>query len=283
MAQLYRKSALDKISNPEQLDKALTVTTPLSWLALVALTLVVIVTLVWSIVGRIPVTITAEGVITNPTGVNAVYAREKGTVKWINISEGSELHIDVPTPVLSYTDSNGEEKTLYSDQVGTVSSVNVNVGDKLENGTLVARVTPSVTHNKTSGYDQVVVCYIDLRDRSKIHRQADGGLFVNIYLTGEDSQKNGYMVARVINIDATIDTEGSHAKNVLGSNANTVAVTCELILDDSTASGYFWSNSSGAARAAESDDTIVSAKFIVEEIPPIKKLSEKLAELWGGK
>ena len=25
------------------------------------------------------------------------------------------------------------------------------------------------------------------------------------------------------------------------------------------------------------------AKFVVEEIPPIKKLSEKLAELWGGK
>ena len=283
MAQLYRKSALDKISDPEQLDKALTVTTPLSWLALVALTLVIVVTLIWSIVGRIPVTITADGVITNPTGVNAVYAHEKGVVKWVNVSEGTQLHIDQPTPILSYTDSTGEEKTLFSDQVGTVSAVNVRVGVQLENGTLVARVTPAVTHNGTTGYDQVVVCYLDLRDRSKIHRQADGGLFVNIYLTGEDSQRNGYMVARVINIDATIDAEGDHAKTVLGANPNTIAVTCELILDNSTASGYYWSNGSGAARVRESDDTIVSAKFIVEEIPPIKKLSEKLAELWGGK
>ena len=282
MAQLYRKSALDKISNPEQLDKALTVTTPLSWLALAAITLIVVVTLVWSIVGRIPVTISAEGIITNPTGVSAVYAHEKGVVKWVNVTEGTELHIDNPTPILSYTDSKGKEQILYSDQVGTVSSVNVKAGDSLDNGTLVVRVTPSVTHNEKAGYDQVVVCYINLGDRSKIKRYADGGLYVNIYLTGEDSQRNGYMMARVINIDSTIDADGSHAKNVLGANANTIAVTCELLLDESTASGYYWSNNAGGSRVQEVDDTLINAKFVVEEIPPIKKLSEKLAELWGG-
>ncbi len=276
--QLYRKAALDRISNPEQLDKALTVTSPLSWLALAAMTLIVVVTVVWSIVGRIPVTITAKGVITNPTGVSAIYAHENGVVKWVNVSEGSELHIDPQTPVLVYTASNGEERTLYSDQVGRVSSVNVKVGDSLDNGTLVARVTPTVTANGKSGYDQVVVCYLSLSDRSKIKP----GLKVNIYLTGEDSQKNGHMVARVISIDSTIDTNGSHAKNVLGAETQTVAVTCELYLDPETASGYFWSNDSGSARSQERDDTPVTAKFVVEEIPPIKKLSEKLAELWGG-
>lgn len=283
MAQLYRKSALEKISSPEQLDKALTVTSPLSWLALAAVTLIIVVTLIWSIVGRIPVTVTADGVITNPTGVCAVYAREKGVVKWINVAEGSQLHIDNPTAILTYTDANGEEQTLFSDQVGTVSSVNVKVGDALENGTLVARVTPSVTHNQKAGYDQVVVCYLKLADRSKIRRWADGGLYVNVYLTGEESQRNGYMVARVTNIDATIDPSNPHAKAVLGAENNTVAVICEIILDDSTASGYYWSNSSGGSRVQETDDTPVSAKFVVEEIPPIKKLSEKLAELWGGK
>ncbi len=33
MANLYRKSFLEKLEMPEQLDKAITITSPLSWLA----------------------------------------------------------------------------------------------------------------------------------------------------------------------------------------------------------------------------------------------------------
>lgn len=283
MAQLYRKSALEKLQSPEQLDKALTVTSPMSWLVLVALTLIIVVTVIWSFVGKIPITVTANGLITNPTGVSSVYAMERGTVKWINVTPGSKLHVDNPTPILTYTDSSGEEKTLYSDQIGTVSSVNVSVGGSLENGTEVITVTPDITHNSTTGNDQVVVVYVSLADRSKIKRDADGGNDVNIYLTGEDSQKNGYMVGRIVNIDGTVNVGDSHAKTVLGAEVNTIAVTCELYLDKDSASGYFWSNAAGAARGQERNDTPVSAKFVVEEMPPIKLLFEKLAELWGGK
>ena len=65
MAELYRKSALERISSPEQLDKALKVTSPMSWLALLAVTLIVVVTVIWSIVGTIPVTVTTSGVISS--------------------------------------------------------------------------------------------------------------------------------------------------------------------------------------------------------------------------
>ena len=46
MAQIYRKTALDKISSPEQLDKSLKITSPLSWLVLLGLTLIVIVAVI---------------------------------------------------------------------------------------------------------------------------------------------------------------------------------------------------------------------------------------------
>ena len=52
MAQLYRKSAVERISTPEQLDKALTVTSPMSWIALAAVT-VVILAVMGKIVRRI--------------------------------------------------------------------------------------------------------------------------------------------------------------------------------------------------------------------------------------
>ena len=48
MANLYRKAALDKISSPEQLDQAITVSSPLSWLAVAAVALIVAATLIWA-------------------------------------------------------------------------------------------------------------------------------------------------------------------------------------------------------------------------------------------
>ena len=42
MADLYRKSSLDKLSNPEQLDRMIKISSPLSWLALIAVLLVIV-------------------------------------------------------------------------------------------------------------------------------------------------------------------------------------------------------------------------------------------------
>ena len=63
MADLYRKSSLERISSPEQLDKVLKVTSPMSWLALIGITIIIAVTVVWSVMGTIPVTITTKGII----------------------------------------------------------------------------------------------------------------------------------------------------------------------------------------------------------------------------
>ena len=43
MPELYRKASLERISNPEQLDKTLKITSPLSWLVLIAITLMIVV------------------------------------------------------------------------------------------------------------------------------------------------------------------------------------------------------------------------------------------------
>ena len=80
MAQLYRKSALDKISSPEQLDKALTVTSPMSWIALAAVTFIIVVTVIWSFVGTIPVTVTTSGIVASPVSTNAVFNPESGKI-----------------------------------------------------------------------------------------------------------------------------------------------------------------------------------------------------------
>ena len=297
MAQLYRKSALEKISSPEQLDKALTVTSPMSWIALAAVTVVIIITVIWSVVGTIPVTVTTTGIVASPVSTNAVFCPETGTIMAILVNPNSEIEIN--DPVASYKTGNGDVKTIYSDQFGIVTEIiakrpvtedgnnknnQQNQGDqkngRINQGNELLRVSPKSTSA------QVIVCYVDLADAKKIRR----GMDVNVSLNIKESNTYGHMRARVINIDSyAASTEGMNY--VLGSNNNVastfrkdnkavVAVTCELVPDPNTVSGYFWSNEKGG-KLEVTNGTLVNAKVIVEEVHPITKLFAKLKEIWG--
>lgn len=278
MAQLYRKSALEKISSPEQLDKALTVTSAYSWIALAAVTLIVVATIVWSIIGTIPVTVTTAGIVASPVSTNAVYTPESGSVTSVLVYPGSALRIG--DPVASYKTGNGDVKTIYSDQVGTVTEVLAKSGDAITQGNDIIRVSPKANS------DQIIVCYVQLSDAKKIKR----GMQVSVSLSSAESQTYGHMLARVINIDSYVSSNRGMAY-VLGTDNNlastfqrdggaVVAVTCELYPDPTTASGYYWSNDKGA-KLDVTNGALVSAKVIVEEVRPITKLFSKLKEIWG--
>ena len=60
---IFRKVALERLSSPEQLDQLMQIVTLRSWLPLAALGGLLASGLVWSWVGRIPVTTTGRGVI----------------------------------------------------------------------------------------------------------------------------------------------------------------------------------------------------------------------------
>lgn len=277
MAELYRKSALERISSPEQLDKVLKVSSPLSWLALIAVTLVLIVTVIWSFVGRIPETVTVKGVVSPHVGSNAVYIEEAGTVVSVRVRAGDELHLG--DPVITYKTNANEMKTVYSDQVGTVSELVAKKDDVVSPGTELIRVAPVAQGS------QIVVCYVPIAQAKKVER----GMQANITLDAVDGQSYGHMVARVINIDAYASST-TGMSHVLGSGNNldsmfikdsaVVAVACELYPAQDTISGYYWSNNKGKGLKV-SNGSLATVKVVTKEIAPITKLFAKLAEIWG--
>lgn len=60
---LFRKESLERLSSPEQLDQLMQIVTPKSWVPLGTLGVLVLVGLVWSVVGRIPITVTGSGLL----------------------------------------------------------------------------------------------------------------------------------------------------------------------------------------------------------------------------
>ena len=242
MAKLYRKSALERMASPEQLDKALKVTSPLSWLSLGGVTLIIVVTAIWSVVGRIPVTITTNGIIASPVNTNAVYTENAGTVDSVYVSVGDEIRPGDEVALLEVSD--GSAYTIKSDQIGTASAVDILAGDTVGQGFPILYVSPEAASR------QVVVCYVNVADVKKISR----GMPAYVYLNSADSQRYGHMKARVINIDEYAASnkgmnyvlgEDNNLSSFFTSSGAVAAVTCELSLSEQTASAYACTNKMG--------------------------------------
>ena len=91
MADIFRKSSLDKLSSPEQLDKAITIISPSFWIAAIGGGLIIAVALVWSIFGRLPVNVGANGIYMGKDGMHSVVAEADGIVEEIFVSEGDTV------------------------------------------------------------------------------------------------------------------------------------------------------------------------------------------------
>lgn len=277
MKDLYRKAALERLSSPDQLDKVIKITSPLSWLALIAVTVIIALVVVWSIVGTIPETITVNGMVVAPVGTNAVYTDITGTVSATYVTVGSELYMN--TPVMAITTPQGQNLTILSDQVGTVSEVLATIGNTAKQNNELVRVSPLVQG------DQAVVCYVPIAHVKKLER----GMQAYVTLTSAESETYGHMVARIVNIDARA-TSAKGMETVLGtdnkmSDAFTkdgavASVTLELYPDANTESGYYWSNEKGSGQTV-SNGSMCSARLITKEIRPIEKLFTKIREIWG--
>lgn len=85
---LFRKESLERLSSPERLDQLMQVVNPRDWLPLGTLGLFVISALVWSILGRIPITENAPGVLINPKKVVELQSKISGQLTSVNIRNG---------------------------------------------------------------------------------------------------------------------------------------------------------------------------------------------------
>jgi HlyD family secretion protein len=60
---LFRKAALERLSSPEQLDTMMKVTSPTAWLALIALAVILVVVLLWSVLGSVSIKVHGRGIL----------------------------------------------------------------------------------------------------------------------------------------------------------------------------------------------------------------------------
>ena len=88
---LFREEALERLSSPEQLDKLMRVVSPQTWLPLVSMGCLIVGAGVWSVIGRIPLTVTGAGVLIRPRHVVQFQAPKEGQILNINVKAGDRV------------------------------------------------------------------------------------------------------------------------------------------------------------------------------------------------
>ena len=88
---LFRKSALAKMTSPEQLDQALRVTRPSGWLALFAVIFLILVALAWGLFGTIATVAEGQGMLLRQSGVVGVTSTGRGQVAEMLVGVGDRV------------------------------------------------------------------------------------------------------------------------------------------------------------------------------------------------
>lgn len=88
---LFRKEALDRLSTPERLDRAVQIVEPKDWVAVAALAGLLGLGLLWSILGTVPTAVTAAGVLTHPRRVVQIQAPASGYISALTVEPGRQL------------------------------------------------------------------------------------------------------------------------------------------------------------------------------------------------
>ncbi len=269
MAQLFRKSAIEKLSSPEQLDKSIVVTSPMSWTVLIGIAIIIVCFGVWAFCGSMPTTLEAQGVISNGIYTNSIYSEVSGTVEDIFVSEGEKVNSD--EVLATIVDSNQELHKVVANESCTITKLLIEKGCSVNYTDEMFGISP------ISNNDGFVVFYVGIEQLPNIKTNMD----VVINLPAFDNQKYGHMKGTIVQVD-TIASSEEAIKRVVGNNENVIeylnmmaqpvaAVTCKIEKDSNSANGYFWSSDKGHSLSVNKG-SVVNVKVIMDEQAPITKL-----------
>ena len=265
MAGIFRKTALERLSSPDQLDSMLKITSPMSWIGIGAAGILSAAVIAWSFMGSIPNTIAAPGVLVYSYNTNTLFSPAYGTVKEVFVGQGDL--VEEETPVMEILNPMGEVLTISSDQSGIISGCLISKNQTITPNAELFRLSP-VTENDLS-----LVCYVD----QNTAKQLENGMEVSIYLNAIDSGTYGHMKAEITNVDRYVSSgdamaellgEDGQLAAMLTQNGPVAAVTCELMADENTESGYYFSSAKGTEVELNGGE-LATVQIVMAEQTPI--------------
>ncbi len=310
-SQIFSQEALDKLRSPEKLDTMLPITTPVSWIALIAVLVLLFAVVLWSIYGAFTVKADGMGLIMDSAGVMNVTHTAGGKIGRLYVRPGMMIkkgdliaHMEqaaqaADTRMAQYgmglasgdKDAMGRAyqydakryqqdvaEDVYSDYDGIVDEVMVDVGTMLSPGSPICSVR--ITQNRG---DLTGLLYIPL-DKGK---RVQSGMSIQLAPNGADISQTGSLIGVVRSVSQypiTINGIQQHLGNaqlaqwiIQAQNSSVMEVVFDLVKDPADKSGYLWTSKVGEHKPVTAG-SFCTGSIIIERKPPIEKVFYKLSQ-----
>lgn len=129
--QLLRKASLERLSSPEQLDMMMRVTSPLGWVALLAVGALVVAGIVWSTLFDLSVKVDGRGYMVRGESVREVQALSSGAILAMAVQTGQVIEPGTVIARLSLPDLENRlatAKLLLADMESQSQSASSTIG-----------------------------------------------------------------------------------------------------------------------------------------------------------
>jgi hypothetical protein len=243
---MFRRSALRRVSSPEQLDTVVRAALPRQWLALAALLAVVAAAIIWACVATIPTTLSGPGYLLPQGGRQEVEAPATGTVSALSIQAGQHVVpgdvLGTVTPAVPGVANPAPVDITAPANAGTIIEVDEAPGAYVTAGQLIAVINPA-------GWPLVVYAYLPASEAAGL----PPGLAARVTFSGGIGDSYGYAEGTVESV-STYPVSEQRLNLVLGAGSLVNAVEAQgpsdeivvqLNLSGRTPSGIEWGSGQG--------------------------------------
>ncbi len=263
---IFRKVALERLSSPDQLDQLMRVTNRRGWLALIALTGLIVTAVVWGFLGTVATKVSGSGILVTRGGLSGVLISQPGEITNIHVGIGDVVERGQVVATLFRGEPMTDNRMSYvaSQHEGRVVEIMADQGDYVHQGMRLLNLEP------LDGRLEALI-YVPLNDGKRIRSAME----VELALSTVRPEEFGYLLGRVKSMSAFPVTEQSMIR-VLGipelaqqfsQNGQPYEIAVELLMDPENPSGYVWS-SRGPEIRVESG-TSCTARIVVERQRPV--------------
>ena len=311
-SQLFSQEALDKLRSPEKLDTMLPITTPISWMGLIAVLVLLFSVVLWSIYGSFTVKADGMGLIMDSAGVMNVSHIASGKISSLYVRPGMVVkkgdliaHMEqaaqsAETRMAQYgmglaandRDAVGRayqydakryqqdvSEDVFSDYDGIVDEVMVDIGTLVQAGNPICSVRMTQDREDLTG-----LLYIPVEKGKRV----EPGMTIQLAPNGVDVSQTGSLIGVVRTVSQypmTLQGIQQHLGNpqlaqwiiAAQNNSAVMEVTFDLVKDDSSESGYLWTSQVGEHKLITAG-SFCTGSIIIERKPPIEKVFYKLSQ-----
>ncbi len=309
--QIFSQEALDKLRTPERLDLLLPITTPIGWMLMIAIGILLFAVLLWSVFGSFTVKVDGMGLIMDSAGVVNVTHIASGKVTEVYVKTGSVVHKgdliahmeqasqsadtrmarhgtglaandrDALGRVYEYEAKKEQQdiaEDIISDYDGIVDEVIAEPGSFINSG------SPICTVRITQERDELIgLFYIPVEKGKRV----EPGMTIQLAPNGVDVSESGSLIGVVRNVSQyPISAQGISKR--LGNEplaewikakegSAMMEVRFDLVEDKDSASGYLWTSKVGKHRPV-TPGSFVTGSIIVDRRPPLEKVFYKFSQ-----